>query len=98
MMSEAKKLTWSDYFDLAPAILSINPDIDVHTIDDDELALLVRTIPNFDDENFLPQNDELLKRLRWLLIDQAGDDHDDVSLTILSEIYDPYPQTNKGDG
>lgn len=90
-MSQGKKITWSDYFEIAPALLSLNPDLEPHSLSDDDIALLVQMLPSFDDA-YLPEDKEKIKRLRWLLLDQSCDDEHEGTFSILNQ--ETHPQTN----
>lgn len=70
-MEEIKTLGWKDYFYIAPLYVSSFPDDDLASLSSQDLILRVRSLPCFDDQGRLP-SDEIISRLRWLIIDQMN--------------------------
>ncbi len=72
---------WNDYFFFTPHLFMFSPDIPMESISNDDLITLIHRLPCFFDENYRPANEEIIDRIRWMMIARQNDDFDFDQMT-----------------
>ena len=72
---------WDDYFFFTTYLHKFSPDLEIHDTSDDDLVALIHQLPCFEDDQYYPENNSVLRRIRWMFIAKQARANGDYFLT-----------------